>query len=116
MYVVCRCTSAGCLVRKHVERSGTDSRRLLTTYEGSHNHDKPAPAQVPLWLLICLPLEQACHAVCKPPPLMVISPKPSLVILKVRPFQHSSRPTAGQLLLAPAGLQMPRRPAPGSRW
>lgn len=42
-----RCTSSSCLVRKHVERSGVDSRRLLTTYEGSHNHDKPAAAQVP---------------------------------------------------------------------
>lgn len=40
-----KCTSAGCVVRKHVERSGADSRRLLTTYEGSHNHDKPSPAQ-----------------------------------------------------------------------
>ena len=30
-------------MRKHVERSGADSRRLLTTYEGSHSHDKPAP-------------------------------------------------------------------------
>lgn len=36
-----KCTSAGCAVRKHVERSASDSRRLVTTYEGKHNHDRP---------------------------------------------------------------------------
>lgn len=36
-----KCTSAGCAVRKHVERSATDSRLLVTTYEGNHNHERP---------------------------------------------------------------------------
>nr|KJB75676.1 hypothetical protein B456_012G051500 [Gossypium raimondii] len=37
-----KCTSAGCNVRKHVERSSTDPKAVITTYEGKHNHDVPA--------------------------------------------------------------------------
>ncbi|KAH6557300.1 hypothetical protein KP509_1Z123300 [Ceratopteris richardii] len=36
-----KCTSVGCSVRKHVERSSTDSNSVITTYEGKHNHDLP---------------------------------------------------------------------------
>ncbi|XP_059670389.1 probable WRKY transcription factor 4 [Cornus florida] len=37
-----KCTSVGCSVRKHVERSSTDPKAVVTTYEGKHNHDLPA--------------------------------------------------------------------------
>ncbi|KAI9124443.1 hypothetical protein K1719_004365 [Acacia pycnantha] len=37
-----KCTSAGCNVRKHVERSSTDPKAVITKYEGKHNHDVPA--------------------------------------------------------------------------
>ncbi|KAL8550268.1 hypothetical protein ACS0TY_008910 [Phlomoides rotata] len=37
-----KCTSAGCNVRKHVERAATDPKAVITTYEGKHNHDVPA--------------------------------------------------------------------------
>ncbi|KAL3633353.1 hypothetical protein CASFOL_000592 [Castilleja foliolosa] len=37
-----KCTSTGCPVRKHVERACHDSRAVITTYEGKHNHDVPA--------------------------------------------------------------------------
>ncbi|XP_044480134.1 probable WRKY transcription factor 3 [Mangifera indica] len=37
-----KCTSAGCNVRKHVERAPTDPKAVITTYEGKHNHDVPA--------------------------------------------------------------------------
>lgn len=36
-----KCTNVGCLVRKHVERSSTDPKSVITTYEGKHNHDVP---------------------------------------------------------------------------
>ncbi|KAJ8421739.1 hypothetical protein Cgig2_032776 [Carnegiea gigantea] len=36
-----KCTTAGCKVRKHVERASTDPRAVITTYEGKHNHDVP---------------------------------------------------------------------------
>ncbi|KAI3472846.1 hypothetical protein Pfo_029975 [Paulownia fortunei] len=37
-----KCTFNGCPVRKHVERACHDSRAVITTYEGKHNHDVPA--------------------------------------------------------------------------
>ncbi|KAH0457446.1 hypothetical protein IEQ34_012761 [Dendrobium chrysotoxum] len=38
-----KCTALGCSVRKHIERASTDLRAVITTYEGKHNHDVPAP-------------------------------------------------------------------------
>jgi WRKY transcription factor 33 len=38
-----KCTNPGCPVRKHVERASQDLRAVITTYEGKHNHDVPAP-------------------------------------------------------------------------
>ncbi|CAN4117861.1 unnamed protein product [Withania somnifera] len=38
-----KCTSPGCNVRKHVERSPHDQKSVITTYEGKHNHDVPEP-------------------------------------------------------------------------
>lgn len=37
-----KCTSTGCMVRKHVERASHDLKSVITTYEGKHNHDVPA--------------------------------------------------------------------------
>ncbi|KAL2473186.1 putative WRKY transcription factor 2 [Forsythia ovata] len=37
-----KCTSAGCNVRKHVERASHDLKSVITTYEGKHIHDVPA--------------------------------------------------------------------------
>ncbi|KAG6513435.1 probable WRKY transcription factor 4 isoform X1 [Zingiber officinale] len=37
-----KCTYAGCSVRKHIERSPTDPKAVVTSYEGKHNHDIPA--------------------------------------------------------------------------
>ncbi|KAG7635889.1 WRKY transcription factor 1 [Arabidopsis thaliana] len=36
-----RCSSPGCPVKKHVERSSHDTKLLITTYEGKHDHDMP---------------------------------------------------------------------------
>ncbi|GLT89359.1 hypothetical protein SLE2022_073440 [Rubroshorea leprosula] len=38
-----KCTTINCPVRKHVERASHDTRAVITTYEGKHNHDVPAP-------------------------------------------------------------------------
>ncbi|KAL2330178.1 hypothetical protein Fmac_017759 [Flemingia macrophylla] len=36
-----KCTSAGCMVRKHVERASHNLKFVITTYEGKHNHEVP---------------------------------------------------------------------------
>ncbi|KAG7543469.1 WRKY domain [Arabidopsis thaliana x Arabidopsis arenosa] len=36
-----RCSSSGCAVNKHVERSSRDAKLLITTYKGKHDHDMP---------------------------------------------------------------------------
>ena len=41
-----KCTSAGCNVRKHVERASADPEAVVTTYEGKHSHDLPAARKI----------------------------------------------------------------------
>lgn len=38
-----RCTSAGCPVRKHIERAVDSSTGVIITYKGVHDHDMPVP-------------------------------------------------------------------------
>ncbi|KAH6794403.1 hypothetical protein C2S52_004880 [Perilla frutescens var. hirtella] len=38
-----RCTSAGCPVRKHIERAVDSSSAVVITYKGIHDHDTPVP-------------------------------------------------------------------------
>ncbi|KAL9226098.1 hypothetical protein vseg_001948 [Gypsophila vaccaria] len=42
-----KCTTEGCKVRKHVERASTDPKAVITTYEGKHIHEVPAPRGTP---------------------------------------------------------------------
>lgn len=36
-----RCSNSGCPAKKHVERASCDSKVVITTYEGQHDHDLP---------------------------------------------------------------------------
>ncbi|KAJ4832883.1 hypothetical protein Tsubulata_020191 [Turnera subulata] len=36
-----RCSSPGCPAKKHVERASHDSKVVITSYEGQHDHDMP---------------------------------------------------------------------------
>ncbi|KAL3629608.1 WRKY transcription factor [Castilleja foliolosa] len=38
-----RCTSAGCPVRKHIERAVDNTNAVVITYKGVHDHDTPVP-------------------------------------------------------------------------
>ncbi|XP_051150348.1 probable WRKY transcription factor 32 [Andrographis paniculata] len=38
-----RCTSAGCPVRKQIERDVDNDSAVVITYKGAHNHDVPVP-------------------------------------------------------------------------
>ncbi|KAF5946930.1 hypothetical protein HYC85_017158 [Camellia sinensis] len=38
-----RCTSAGCPVRKHIERAVESTNAVIITYKGVHDHDMPVP-------------------------------------------------------------------------
>ncbi|XP_050208431.1 WRKY transcription factor 1 [Mercurialis annua] len=43
-----RCSSPSCPVKKHVERASHDSKVVITSYEGKHDHDMPASRTVTL--------------------------------------------------------------------
>lgn len=49
MDIYCRayykCASAGCFVRKHVERDSRNNKNVIITYDGRHNHEQP-----PSWI------------------------------------------------------------------
>ncbi|TKY54262.1 WRKY transcription factor 48 [Spatholobus suberectus] len=45
-----RCTTAGCGVKKRVERSSEDPSVVVTTYEGQHTHPCPATSRASLGL------------------------------------------------------------------
>ncbi|KAI3694845.1 hypothetical protein L1987_77826 [Smallanthus sonchifolius] len=38
-----KCTSAGCTVKKHIEKVIDGSSEVIITYKGVHNHDTPVP-------------------------------------------------------------------------
>lgn len=38
-----KCSNRGCSVRKRLERATDEDKAFITTYEGKHNHDMPAP-------------------------------------------------------------------------
>ncbi|XP_024968177.1 probable WRKY transcription factor 32 [Cynara cardunculus var. scolymus] len=38
-----KCTSAGCLVRKHIEKAVDGASGVMITYKGVHDHDMPVP-------------------------------------------------------------------------
>ncbi|RZB87687.1 WRKY transcription factor 1 [Glycine soja] len=40
-----KCASAGCFVRKHVERDSRNNKNVIITYDGRHNHEQP-----PSWI------------------------------------------------------------------
>ncbi|GJN17304.1 hypothetical protein PR202_gb04361 [Eleusine coracana subsp. coracana] len=63
-----KCTTAGCPVRKHVERASHDLRAVITTYEGKHNHDVPAARGSAAALYRPAPPAPESYLVRPPPP------------------------------------------------
>ncbi|KAK4764355.1 hypothetical protein SAY87_013793 [Trapa incisa] len=66
-----RCTSAGCLVRKHIETATDNVEAVIITYKGIHDHDMPVqkkrrglptPSQV-----AAAPLSSQCSSLGKRP-------------------------------------------------
>ncbi|KAK6943213.1 WRKY domain [Dillenia turbinata] len=71
-----KCTSAGCPVRKHVERASHDLRAVITTYEGKHNHDVPAARG------------SGSHALARPSTM----PNPNNMQMSIRPSAVAGHP------------------------
>ncbi|KAB1224511.1 putative WRKY transcription factor 33 [Morella rubra] len=101
-----KCTSIGCPVRKHVERAAHDTRAVITTYEGKHNHDVPAARG------------SGGYAVNRPPsnnnsgnvPMLI---RPSAMATQSNQtsysnsFQNTRLPTGNQAPYTPLMLQSP---------
>lgn len=67
-----RCTTAGCGVKKRVERSSDDPSIVVTTYEGQHTHQSPIMPRGPLSSLIS---SSAAVSHQPPPPLLFSHPQ-----------------------------------------
>ncbi|KAK4784053.1 hypothetical protein SAY86_018421 [Trapa natans] len=66
-----RCTSAGCLVRKHIETADDNAGAVIITYKGTHDHNMPVPKKrhgLPSSpLLAATSTSSQCSSVCKKP-------------------------------------------------
>ncbi|XP_019164440.1 PREDICTED: probable WRKY transcription factor 51 [Ipomoea nil] len=52
-----KCSSGGCSVKKRVERDREDSRYIIATYEGVHNHESPCVLYYTNEMYTTLPIE-----------------------------------------------------------
>ncbi|KAM7526550.1 hypothetical protein LguiA_016452 [Lonicera macranthoides] len=96
-----KCTYTGCPVRKHVERACHDLRAVITTYEGKHNHDVPAPRGSGSYAVNRPPSNNGnVPAVIRPLPMTTQS---NPTTNYANPYQNSRVPTKSQ---APFTLEM----------
>lgn len=84
-----KCTSTGCPVRKHIERASHDTRAVITTYEGKHNHDVPAARGSASYNNVPMPVRPSAIA-SQPNQLIGLRPLNNNISSTSRPEAHQS--------------------------